>query len=368
VSGSGPVGVGVIGAGVISTQYLTNLTAFPDLRVLFVADLDVDRAEEQAQSFGVPAWGTVGQLLARDDIEIVVNLTIPAAHVDVALQALDAGKHVWIEKPIALDLVSGRQLLHAAQTNRLRVAAAPDTFLGAGLQTAQRVIERGDIGRPLTGLALFQSGGAESWHPNPQFLYAKGAGPLFDIGPYYITALVQNLGAVDRVAAVSSKARDTRTIATGPNAGIEFPVDVPTHLGGILRFESGSSAQGIWSNESSQTRVGFIEINGTDGTLVFSDPNRFDGQLTLWRRGAEAAETISATGSTFTRGTGVLEFARAIRVDRHEAASGELAYHVLDVMVALDTAADTGDWQKVESTISPRPALPENWDPSEATL
>ncbi len=368
MNASGPVGVGVIGAGFISTQYLTNLTAFPDLRVLFVADLDLDRAEEQAQSFGVPGWGTVEQLLARDDVEIVVNLTIPAAHVEVSLRALDAGKNVWIEKPIALDLASGRQLLDVAQAKGLRVAAAPDTFLGAGLQTAQRVIERGDIGRPLTALVLFQSGGAESWHPSPQFLYAKGGGPLFDIGPYYITALVQNLGAVDRVAAVSSKAHDTRVIATGPNAGTEFPVDVPTHIGGILRFEGGASAQGIWSNESSQRRIGFVEINGTDGTLVFSDPNRFEGDLTLWRRGAEAAETIAATGSTFTRGTGVVEFARAIRTDRPEAASGELAYHVLDVMVALDTAAETGDWQTVDSTITPLPALPENWDPSEATL
>ena len=226
----GAVGVGVIGAGVISSQYLRNLTAFPDLDVLFVADLDEARAHDQAAAFGVPGSGSVGELLAHDGIEIVVNLTIPRAHVDVALRALACGKHVWNEKPIALDRKSGRELLEAARGAGLRVGTAPDTFLGPGIQTARRLVESGAIGTPLTALTLLQGPGPESWHPNPDFLFQDGAGPLFDLGPYYLTALVQVLGPVAQVSAVSSKARAVRTVGSGPRAGQQFDVTVPTHV------------------------------------------------------------------------------------------------------------------------------------------
>ena len=218
MTGAGRVGVGVIGAGVISTQYLDNLTTFPDVEVLFIADLDVSRAREQADKYGIAGSGTTAELLAHPDIEIVVNLTIPAAHVAVALEALEAGKNVWTEKPIALDRESGALLLAEAQRLGLRVATAPDTFLGAGLQTASRMIADGRIGAPLTALALFQVPGPESWHPNPDFLYAAGAGPLFDMGPYYLTTLVQNLGPVSRVAATASTSRASRVIGSGPRA------------------------------------------------------------------------------------------------------------------------------------------------------
>lgn len=368
----GPVGVGVIGAGVISTQYLENLTRAADVRVLMVADLDVDRAAARAAEFGVPSSGTVAELLARDDIEIVVNLTIPAAHVPVALDALAAGKHVWSEKPFALDLVGGQALLDEAHRAGLRVACAPDTVLGAGIQTGRRLIESGAIGAPLTALTLFQVSGPEAWHPNPDFLYALGGGPLFDMGPYYLSTLVQLMGPAARVVARGSQARASRVIGSGPRAGESFPVEVPTHVAALIDFENGTTAQSTFSFQSSRPRVGVVEVSGTEGTLSLPDPNMFDGELRIWRDGMfeeSDAEVVPATGSTFSRGAGVVELARAIRAGRPERASGEFAFHVLDLMVSIQKSAETdGAAVTIESTVTNPPALPADWDPTAATL
>jgi len=368
-SGTGRVGVGVIGAGVISTEYLGNLTEFPDLDVRFVADLDTERARAQASAFGVPASGTVDELLADDRVEIVVNLTIPAVHVDVALQALAAGKHVWSEKPFALDRSSGRRLLEAAHDAGLRVATAPDTFLGAGIQSARRLVESGEIGEALTALTLMQSPGPESWHPNPDFLFQDGAGPLFDIGPYYLTALVQLFGPVASVSAQVSKASERRTIGSGPRAGQQFDVTVPTHVGALFQFESGRSAQSIFSFDSKLGRTSF-EVAGSTGTLVVPDPNTFDGELVLHdgASGDTGTRAIAAQGVTRTRGIGVLELARAVRAGVPERASGEQAFHVLDVMVSTIEAASSGTVVGVTSTVDLAPALPADWDPTARTL
>ncbi|MCS0645666.1 Gfo/Idh/MocA family protein [Curtobacterium flaccumfaciens] len=365
---TGPVGVGVIGAGVISDQYLSNLTVFPDVTVRFIADIDLPRAAAQAEKWGVPGSGTVEELLADDDIEIVVNLTIPAAHVEVALQALAAGKHVWGEKPYALDRASAAELRDAAAAAGKTVSVAPDTFLGAGLQTALRTIRDGRIGTPLNGLTLFQSPGPESWHPSPEFLFAYGAGPLFDIGPYYITTLVQAFGPVKKVTATASKSRATRTIGSGPKAGTEFPVDVPTNHSALIEFENGGSAQSVFSFESDRGRTGFVEIAGETGTVVFPDPNNFDGDTELYVLGSEEPETIPAVGSTYSRGTGVVDLARSLRAGDDNRVPGALAFHVLDVMVSIAEAAERGEAVLVESTVSPSPTLPEGWDPAERTL
>ncbi|MBT1609652.1 Gfo/Idh/MocA family protein [Curtobacterium poinsettiae] len=365
---TGPVGVGVIGAGVISDQYLSNLTVFPDVTVRFIADIDLPRAAAQAEKWSVPGSGTVEELLADDDIEIVVNLTIPAAHVEVALQALAAGKHVWGEKPYALDRASAAELRDAAVAAGKTVSVAPDTFLGAGLQTALRTIREGRIGTPLNGLTLFQSPGPESWHPSPEFLFAYGAGPLFDIGPYYITTLVQAFGPVKKVTATASKSRATRTIGSGPKAGTEFPVDVPTNHSALIEFENGGSAQSVFSFESDRGRTGFVEIAGETGTVVFPDPNNFDGGTELYLLGAEEPETIPAVGSTSSRGTGVVDLARSLRAGETNRVPGALAFHVLDVMVSIAEAAERGEAVLVESTVSPSPTLPEGWDPAERTL
>jgi predicted dehydrogenase len=364
---AGVVGVGIIGAGVISTQYLDNLTAFADVEVRFIADLDLARAQAQAEAYGVAGHGSVDELLARDDIEIVVNLTIPAVHVEVGLQIIAAGKHVWSEKPLALDREGGRELLDAAAKAGVRVACAPDTFLGAGLQSAFRTIASGRIGEPRTALAAMQSPGPESWHPNPAFLFDKGAGPLFDIGPYYLTTLVQIFGPVERVSATASRSRETRTIGSGPLAGTEFPVVVPSHHAALIEFESGASAQAIFSFDTHIARGAIVEIGATAGGIELPDPNNFDGASTVWVPGEPGAEQ-PAEGSTYGRGSGVVDLARSIRAGVPEQASGELAYHVLDVMVSIAEAADAKRPVDVRSTVPQPTPLPVEWDPSEATL
>ena len=366
--GKGPVGVGVIGAGVISGAYLENMTRFADLKVLFVADIDADRARTQAETYAVTGHGTVAELLAIDEIEVVVNLTIPALHTEIGRQIIAAGKNVWSEKPLAVDRKSGADLLAAADAAGVRVACAPDTMLGAGIQTALRAIARGDIGEPLTATTIFHVPGPDAWHPDPEFLFAKGAGPLFDMGPYYVTTLVHAFGAAKRVVAVSSKSLDTRTIGSGPRAGTRFVVGVPTHHAALITFEGGQSAQSTFSFQNAMPRMGFVEISGTEGTLVLPDPNMFDGESTLWQFGQSEPLTMPAVGSTYGRGSGVLDLARAIRTGDTERASGALAGHVLDVLLAVSQAAETRQPVDVESTVvRPRP-LAESWDPAEATL
>ena len=368
MSGAGPIGVGVIGAGVISGTYLENMSRFADLKVLFVADVNADRARAQAEMYGVPGHGTVAELLANDDIEIVVNLTIPALHTEIGHQIVASGKHVWSEKPLALDQQSGAELLAAAEGAGVRVACAPDTVLGAGIQTAMRAIARGEIGEPLTATTMFHVPGPDAWHPNPEFLFAHGAGPLFDIGPYYVTTLVHAFGAASQVTAVSSKSREVRTIGSGPRAGTEFAVDVPTHHAALISFEGGQSAQSTFSFQNAMPREGFVEISGTEGTLVLPDPNVFDGESSLWRFGQSEPTILPAVGSTYGRGSGVLDLARAIRGGTGERASGALAAHVLDVLLAVSEAAESGQPVDVLSTVTKPEPLAESWDPVAATL
>ncbi len=368
MSGTGPVGVGIIGAGVISTQYLDNLSRTPDVRVLMIADLDESRAAARAAEYGIAHSGSVADLLARDDVEIVVNLTIPAAHVAVGLDALAAGKHVFSEKPLALDRESGRALLTAAEAGGLRVACAPDTMLGAGLQTGFRLLAADAIGEPLTALALFQVSGPESWHPSPEFLFARGGGPLFDMGPYYLSTLVHALGSARRVIARGSTSRHERVIGSGPRAGTRFPVEVPTHVAGLIDFDSGASAQITLSFQSALPRVGVVEVTGTAGALAFPDPNTFDGDLALWRDGAFEAETVAAVGSTLSRGAGVVDLARAIRAGRPERVSGAFALHVVDLLCSLEESATHGNAVELTTSAPATPPLPEEWDPLAATL
>jgi predicted dehydrogenase len=361
------MGVGLIGAGVISDTYLTNLISFPDLRVLAVADIDVDRAAAQAAKHGVSRSGTVAELLADPDIELVVNLTVPSAHVDVGLAALESGKHVWAEKPLALDRQTGRKLLDRARERGLRVASAPDTVLGAGLQTARRAVDEGLIGTPMSGLALFQVSGPERWHPSPEFLYQPGAGPLLDMGPYYLTTLIQLFGPIHRVTGAGSRARDRRVVGSGPKAGTEFPVDVPTNVTALIEFERGGVAQVVFSFDSKLVRFGFLEVTGTAGTAVLPDPNQFVGDTVL-HLGGDVPETLVAQGHSAQRGTGALELARAVRAGVPERASGELAYHVLDAMLAVEESIVLGHQVEVTSTVDVPPALPQDWDPHAATL
>lgn len=362
------VGVGVIGAGVISDAYLKSMQSFPDLNVLAIGDLRPEAAKAKAEQFGIETHGAPDVVLSHPDVEIVVNLTIPVAHVEVALAAIAAGKHVWSEKPISLDQDSGLKLLAAAQDANLRLGCAPDTFLGPGLQTARRIIEKGDIGEPLTALTLMQSPGPESWHPNPAFLFQEGAGPLFDIGPYYLTALVQTFGPIAAVAGLGSKSREKRTIGSGPLAGTDFDVTVPTHVSAIARFESGQSSQSIFSFDSPLPRGGFVEISGAEATLALPDPNAFDGEIKIRRRGGDDWEVAATTKASAERGTGVLDMARAIRADQPHRATGALAFHVVDVMASITSSIETSAFVDVTSTVEIPAVLPDDWDVHAATL
>ena len=229
------------------------------------------------------------------------------------------------------------------------------------------MIERGDIGAPLTALILLQSPGPESWHPNPAFLFADGAGPLFDIGPYYLATLVQSFGPVSRVAATASKARGRRIVGSGPKAGEEFEVTVPTHLSTLIQFESGHSAQAVFSFDSAQPRA-LLEVNGVDATLLFPDPNDFGGDINIRRRHGEDWETVASTTEKSSRGTGVLDMARAIREGRPHRAQGALAYHVLDAMIAISESANTAEFVQVASTCAIPDLLPEDWNPRSLTV
>jgi predicted dehydrogenase len=362
-----PVGVGVIGAGTISNTYLENLINFADTEVLAIGDLLPEAAREKAAQYEVPVAGDANTVIDHPDVEIVVNLTIPAAHAEVATQVIKAGKHVWNEKPLALDRASGGSLLRDAEEAGLLVGCAPDTFLGPGLQTACRLTEQGMIGTPLTALALLQLPGPELWHPNPAFLYAAGAGPLFDLGPYYLTALAQVFGPVSSVAGLGSKARERRVIGSGPKAGEEFDVVVPSHVSALLQFESGQSAQAMFSFDSALPRT-LLEVNGTEATMLFPDPNYFDGTIAIRRRGADDWETVATTKSASARGTGVLDMARAIREGRPHRAQGAMGFHILDTMIAVAESVESRAFVEVQSSVDKPQLLPEDWDPLARTV
>ncbi|MGA4843553.1 Gfo/Idh/MocA family protein [Streptomyces sp. G45] len=374
--GTGPVGVAIVGAGVISAEYLRTLSRFPDVRLVAVADLDVARAAAAARAHGIPLSGDLPTVLAEPGVELVVNLTVPAAHARVAAAALRAGKHVYGEKPLTLTPAEAEKLLAEATERGLLLGGAPDTFLGAGLQSALRAVRAGHIGAPVAATTAVQSLGPESWHPDPAFFYQPGAGPLFDLGPYYLTSLVALFGGVARVAATAARARRRRTVGSGPRAGESFPVDVETHVCALLEFASGVRANSTFSFDSSLPRTRF-EVTGTEGTLAVPDPNTFRGPLLLRPNGADDWRELPVRGRTDGRGLGVVDMARTIRADRVTAiegalsthrASGALALHVLHTMTAVSRSADSGTFVTLPAQPLPPAPLPEDWDPTAATL
>lgn len=367
-SRGGPVGVAVVGCGTISREYLRNLTAFPDLRVLFCADIDLERAAKQAATYGVPESGTPAEALAHPDVELVVNLTIPAAHAEVTSAALAAGQSVWTEKPLTLDTATGGRLLAEADQAGLLLGCAPDTVLGAGLQTARRLIAQGVIGVPQTALTLMQTPGPERWHPDPEFLFQRGAGPVFDIGPYYLSWLATIFGPAERVAAVSHRSRDTRVIASGPKAGTEFPVEVPTHYSALIEYAQGPAATVLISFESPLPRPGFMEVTGTEATMALPDPNRFDGEIRIRALGADDWQVLPVAGASDGRGLGVLDMARVLRRGGQLRAPGELGQHVLETMEAIERSAADHSFQPVRSNVSLPEPLDPSWDPKARTL
>ena len=338
---AGPLGIGLVGCGKISETYVRSLAGSDEVRIVRCADLDPDRARLVAAAAGAEAT-TTDELLEDDGVDIVLDLTPPAHHAEIALAALGAGKHVYGEKPLAVDRAQGRRVLEAAAARELAVGCAPDTFLGRSWQQARGLLDAGAVGEPVAVRATMLGAGPESWHPDPAFFYRRGGGPLLDMGPYYVTALISLLGPVRRVSASARTTFRVRPVTGGPRVGELLDVEVPTHVAALLELESGAVATLVTSFDCWDD-VSSIELWGTDGTLLLPDPNGYDGIVR--RRGRELNGHWEATGTeeeTYRRGLGVVEMARAVRRGEPPRASGELAFHVLDTLLAILESADAG--------------------------
>jgi predicted dehydrogenase len=354
-----PLRVGIVGVGAISGQYLTTFARLAAagsdaVRLVAVADLDATRAASVAAEQGVRAL-TVDELIVDREVDLVLNLTIPAAHAGIACKAIAAGKAVYGEKPLAATLDDARVMVEAARAAGVALGCAPDTVLGTGVQTARKAIDDGVIGEPVAATATMVTPGHERWHPNPDFYYQPGGGPLLDMGPYYVTTLVTLLGPVVAVVGAASHTRATREIGSGPRAGTVIPVDVDTHVTGVLRHASGALSTLVMSFDSVATRASEIEVHGQAGSLVVPDPNRFDGDVQLHELGG-AWRTLppSAGYRDAGRGYGVADLA-VTPPGVPARANGDVAYHVLDIMTSLLAAAGSGTTVAVESTCE-RPA------------
>ncbi len=352
------VKVGIIGCGNISDQYFKGCAQFEILELAACADIKPEVAQQKGAQYGVPAV-SVDQLLADPDIQIVLNLTIPQVHVEVDLAAIAAGKHPYAEKPFALVRENGQKVLQAAQDKGLHVGSAPDTFLGGGLQTARKVLDDGLIGDPVAATAFMVGHGHEHWHPNPEFYYKAGGGPMLDMGPYYLTALVHLLGPAKRVTGLTKKSFKQRRVTSQPNFGQIIDVDVSTHLTGVIEYASGALATIIMSFDVWSHNLPRIEVYGTEGSMVVPDPNRFDGQVYVRRADEKEWSEVPLTHSaTVGRGIGTADMAYAITTGRPQRASGQLAYHVLDTMLAFDEASLSGKHIPLTSTVERPAALP----------
>lgn len=338
-----PLTIGIIGTGNISDAYLRAAPRFPALHILACADANPDVAAAKAAAWDIEAL-SVDALLADPRIDIVLNLTTPQHHVPVGLAALAAGKHVYAEKPLAVTLAEAMVLADAAQGSGRRVGSAPDTFLGGSHQTARAVLDAGTIGSVVAGTAHMMVAGHERWHPNPDFYYQPGGGPMLDMGPYYLTCLINLLGPVRSVSGMQSMPRDTRTIGSGPRAGQSFGVMVPTHISGLLDFSSGAQIAITTSFDVWKHGHNHIELYGTTGSMIISDPNQFEGAIQVSDRGGDWAEVRQshAFGSGNHRILGLADMAHAITENRPHRASLDLALHVLEVMEAIGVAAETG--------------------------
>jgi len=349
------VKVGVVGCGNISGIYLETMKKFPNLETVACADLIIGRARAQAAKYGIPkAYGSADELLADPAIEIVANLTIPRAHALVGLAALKAGKSVYTEKPLAITRPDGAAMVKLAKKKKLRVGGAPDTFLGAGFQTCRKLIEDGRIGAPVAATAFMLCHGHESWHPDPDFYYQVGGGPMFDMGPYYLTALVSLMGPVKRITGSARITFPKRLITSKPKKGTVIKVNTPTHIAGVMDFASGAIGTIVTSFDVWAAQVPRIEIYGTEGSISCPDPNTFGGPVKLFRADKPDAGwaeiPLTHKYDKNSRGLGLADMARGIRLGGPHRASGDLTYHVLDIMHAFHDASRTGKHVDIAST------------------
>ncbi|MGW6441479.1 Gfo/Idh/MocA family protein [Lentzea sp. NPDC055074] len=348
-----PHRVGIVGLGFISGAYLTTLRDHPAVRVTAVADLDATRSA--AVAAGLPGAEAVSvERLLGGDVDTVLNLTVPAAHAEITLRAIDAGKNVFVEKPLAVTFADGRAIIDRAAAAGVRVGCAPDTVLGTGTQTARAAVDGGLIGRPISASAVMVTPGHERWHPEPDFYYTAGGGPLMDMGPYYLTALIHLLGPVRAVLGAASRLRAERVVGSGARTGERVPVEVDTHVTGVLEHADGALSTITTSFDGVATTAAPIEVHGETGTLAVPDPNHFDGETRHFPLGGSEWRTLPASAGYrgAGRGTGLLDLV-ASGTPR---AGGELALHVLETMTALLRSADEG--RRIELTTTVRRPSP----------
>ena len=336
--------VAIVGCGNISGIYLENLTTrFRNVNVYCVCDLAEEKAKAQAEKYGIERIMTFDEILADPAIEIILNITTPQTHYSLSKKALEAGKHVYMEKPLSLNYAQGKELVALAAEKGLLVGCAPDTFLGAGIRTCRRIIDEGVIGEIIGATAFMMCHGHESWHPNPAFYYQVGGGPMFDMGPYYLTALVSLMGSVESVAGMTSTSFPTRRVTSQPNYGQIVEVEVPTHVNGLLRFHNGAVGNIITSFDVWGSKLPWIEIHGTRGSIQVPDPNGFGGQVMLKQYFDSDFKPYPTTfGYTEnSRGLGVWDMADCILTGRKDLrASGKLALHVLEIMEMIHVSSD----------------------------
>lgn len=353
------VKVGIIGCGNISGKYFRTVESFDILECVACADLICERCNDSAEQYGIGRACTVDELLAMPEISIVINLTNPQAHKEISLKIIAAGKHVFTEKPLAVTRQEGAEILAAAEAAGVRVASAPSTAMGGGLQTCRKLIDDGAVGTPVAASAFMMGHGHEHWHPNPEYYYKVGAGPMFDMGPYYLTALTTLLGPVARQSGAASILIPERTITSEPLNGQKITVETPDHVTGTLEFASGAVGTIITTFATFRSKLPRIEIYGTKGTLVVPDPNTLDGPvyLSLGHRGEfeEMPLTHGIRNGQDQWGIGVADLAHAITTGRPHRRTGKQAYHVLDLMQGFLECARDGKYHVLESTFE-RPA------------
>jgi predicted dehydrogenase len=349
------LGIGLVGCGNISDVYLTNAALFRDIRVVAVSDIKADLATTKGAKYGVPAVRP-RELLKRDDVDIVLNLTVPAAHADVSLAAIEAGKHVYTEKPLAISLKDGQAIMKAAGRQGVTVGASPDTVLGAGVQTARRMVDGGTVGDIVTGTASVLSHGMENWHPNPLFFFKPGGGPVLDMGPYYLSTLVNLLGPIESVAATGRMGFKHRTVTSeGPMKGRRIKVETLTTVNALLSFASGAEIVLMMSWDVWRHGMPALELHGAKASLRLPDPNFFGGSIEIsevgkdWRRIDTGGDVYgrpnwppSDKRVANYRGLGIAEMAAAIAKRREPRASGAVGLHVLDAMASILGSAETG--------------------------
>lgn len=332
-----PLRIGVVGCGNISDVYIANAPRLGGYRVVACSDVDHDRAAAKSRQHGIPTACSFQSMLRDPAVDLILNLTPPAFHASVALAALEAGKHVYNEKPLACDLDDGHRLVEFARKQGLFVGCAPDTFLGAGYQTCRRLVDQGAIGQPVGAVGFMMCRGPELWHPDPAVFYRRGAGPLFDMGPYYISALVSLFGPVRRVAAIARVTFAEREIVSLPRRGERFAVETPTTVSASLEFTSGPVATLVMSFDIWSHSLPCIELYGSEGTISAPDPNTFGGPVKLRERDEPAGRDLALDEgyADNSRGIGVCDLAEALATGREPRAGGELALHVLEVMHAI---------------------------------